>query len=104
VYAIVQTGGKQYKVSPGDIVRVEKLEVAEGQATEIHEVLAVTKDTGELVAGTPFIAGAKVVARVLSHGKADKILVFKYKSKANYRRRYGHRQPYTRLQVESIEL
>lgn len=104
MYAIVQTGGKQYKVSPGDVIRVEKLDAAEGQSTELSNVLAVTKDDGQVVVGTPFVEGAKVLVTVLNHGKADKILVFKYKSKANYRRRHGHRQPFTRVKVEQIAL
>lgn len=104
MYAIVQTGGKQYKVSPGDVIRVEKLNVEEGKTAELSSVLAVTKDDGQVVVGTPFIEGAKVMVTVLQHGKADKILVFKYKSKANYRRRHGHRQPYTRVKVEEIVL
>ncbi len=102
MYAIVQTGGKQYKVSPGDVIRVEKLDVEEGQTTELSSVLAVTRDDGQVVVGTPFIAGAKVKATVLQHGKADKVLVFKYKSKANYRRRHGHRQPFTRVKIDEI--
>ena len=104
MYAIVQTGGKQYKVSPGDVIHVEKLDVEEGQAAELSSVLAVTKDDGQVLVGTPFVAGASVKITVLAHGKADKVLVFKYKSKANYRRHHGHRQPFTRVKVDEIAL
>ena len=104
MYAIVKTGGKQYRVAEGDRVRVEKLEAEVGSEVILDQVLAMSRDDGEAVFGTPTIAGARVVARVLEHGKADKILVFKYKSKVNYRRRYGHRQPYTELRIERIEL
>ncbi|MGE5654133.1 MAG: 50S ribosomal protein L21 [Bacillota bacterium] len=102
MYAIIQTGGKQYRVQQGDVIWVEKLETEVGQTVNFEQVLAVSKDD-TLTVGTPVVAGAKVVAKVVEHGKGDKILVFKYKSKSNYRKRYGHRQPYTKLTVEKIE-
>lgn len=102
MYAIVETGGKQYRVQEGDIINVEKLDAAEGETVELGRVLAVTRD-GELVAGTPVVEGARVEAKVLEHGKAKKIIVFKYKAKKNYRRKQGHRQLYTRVQIEKIE-
>ncbi|MGB9791441.1 MAG: 50S ribosomal protein L21 [Thermacetogeniaceae bacterium] len=101
MFAIVETGGKQYKVSPGTVVRVEKLNAAEGEKVSLEKVLAVEKD-GELVVGTPYVEGAKVSATVRSHGKARKIIVFKYKPKKNYRRKRGHRQLYTELVIEEI--
>lgn len=104
MYAIVKTGGKQYRLAEGDQVRVEKLEAEAGSEFIFDQVMVVSKDDGETIFGTPTIPDARVVARVLEHGKADKILVFKYKSKVNYRRRYGHRQPYTEVKVEKIEL
>ncbi len=102
MYAIIQTGGKQYRVKQGDVIWVEKLETEVGQTYEFDQVLAVSKDD-TLTVGAPLVQGAKVVAKVVEHGKGDKILVFKYKAKSNYRKRYGHRQPYTKLTVEKIE-
>ncbi len=102
MYAIIQTGGKQYRVKQGDVIWVEKLETEVGQTYDFDQVLAVCKDD-VMTVGTPVVQGAKVVAKVVEHGKGDKILVFKYKSKSNYRKRYGHRQPYTKLTVEKIE-
>ncbi len=104
MYAIVETGGKQVCVSPGDVVLVEKLNAAEpGSQVILDRVLAVAKDDGTLTVGSPVVAGAKVTAQVVENGKLAKIDVFKYKSKVNYRRRYGHRQPFTKLKIESIE-
>ncbi len=101
MYAIVETGGKQYRVSPGTVLRVEKLDAAEGDRVFLDRVLAVGRD-GELVVGTPYVEGAKVSATVRSQGKARKIIVFKYKPKKNYRRKKGHRQLYTELVIEDI--
>jgi len=102
VYAIIETGGKQYRVSEGDEVLVEKLDIAEGEKVVFDRVLAVVKK-GELVVGTPMVSGAKVTGKVVSQGKGKKILVFKYKAKANYRRRQGHRQPFTKVVIEKIK-
>ncbi|MDR3589309.1 MAG: 50S ribosomal protein L21 [Negativicutes bacterium] len=102
MYAIIETGGKQYRVSEGDVVMVEKLDAGEGEAVQFDRVLTVVKD-GELTIGKPVVAGAKVTGKVLAQGKGKKILVFKYKAKANYRRRQGHRQPYTKVVIEKID-
>ncbi|MCL4516539.1 MAG: 50S ribosomal protein L21 [Firmicutes bacterium] len=102
MYAVVETGGKQYRVAEGDIITVEKLDGEVGNNVELGKVLLVAKD-GQVQVGKPLVEGAKVVARVLRHDKAKKILVFHYKAKKNIRKRYGHRQPFTRLQVEKIE-
>lgn len=102
MYAIIETGGKQYRVSEGDILTVEKLDVNEGEKIEFNRVLTVVKDS-ELILGKPVIDAAKVSAKVLEHGKGKKILVFKYKAKSNYRRRQGHRQPFTKVVIEKIE-
>ncbi|ADG83368.1 50S ribosomal protein L21 [Thermincola ferriacetica] len=102
MYAIVATGGKQYRVKEGDVLLVEKLNANEGETLEIKEVLAVSKD-GDLKVGTPLVEGAKVVFKVLGQTKGKKIIVFKYKPKKNYRRKAGHRQPYTKVVVEKIE-
>ena len=103
MYAVLKTGGKQYRVQEGDVIFVEKLNAEVDSTVELTEVLAVTKENGEFVVGNPVVAGAKVVAKVASQGKAKKVTVFKYKRKKDYRRKNGHRQPYTKLVVEKIE-
>ena len=102
MYAVLTTGGKQYRVSEGDVLFVEKLNAEVDSTVELTEVLAVSKD-GELKVGAPVVEGAKVVAKVLAQGKAKKVVVFKYKRKKDYRRNNGHRQPYTKIVVEKIE-
>ena len=102
MYAIIKTGGKQYKVAEGDILNVEKLNAEKGAEVVFDEVLAIVND-GEVTVGKPFINGAKVTATVEDQGKGDKILVFKYKAKANYRKRAGHRQPYTAVKISGIQ-
>ncbi|KEI00996.1 50S ribosomal protein L21 [Clostridium botulinum] len=102
MYAVVQTGGKQYRVQEGDVLFVEKLNAEVDSNVELTEILAVNKD-GKLVVGAPVVEGAKVVAKVLKQGKAKKVVVFKYKPKKDYRKKNGHRQPYTKLQIERIE-
>ncbi len=101
MYAIIETGGKQYRVQEGDTLFVEKLEVAEGDVITIDNVLAVSKD-GNLTLGTPVVEGAKVEAKVLSQGKAKKVIIFKFKRKKDYRKKQGHRQPFTKLVIEKI--
>jgi len=103
VFAIVETGGKQYKVSKGTVLRVEKLDAAVGDEVVFDKVLAVDLD-GDFQVGKPYLPGAQVKAKVLNQGKAKKILVFKYKPKKNYRRRKGHRQLFTEVIVEDISL
>lgn len=103
MYAVLKTGGKQYRVQEGDIIFVEKLNAEVDSTVELTEVLAVTKENGEFVVGNPVVAGAKVVAKVASQGKAKKVIVFKYKAKKDYRRKQGHRQPFTKLVIEKIE-
>ena len=102
MYAIIRTGGKQYRVSEGDVLNVEKLNVEEGQEVVFDEVLTVVND-GDVKVGAPTVAGAKVTAKVAKQGKADKICVFKYRAKSNYRKRQGHRQPFTQVEITSIE-
>ena len=102
MYAIIKTGGKQYKVSEGDVITVEKLAANEGEAVVFDNVVTVVND-GEVKVGTPVVEGAKVTGKVEAQGKAKKILVFKYKAKSNYRRRQGHRQPFTKVVIEKIE-
>jgi len=102
MYAVIQTGGKQYRVSEGDVLNVEKLAVEAGENVVFDRVLTVVNDSDVMI-GKPLVEGAKVTAKVVEHGKAKKILVFKYKAKANYRKRQGHRQPYTQVEITSIE-
>ena len=100
VYAVIETGGKQYRVTEGQKLKVEKIEVPVGEAVEA-KVLMVA-DEGSVQVGTPELTGAKVLLRVLKHGRHKKIMVFKYKPKKNYRRKQGHRQPFTEVLVEKI--
>ena len=102
MYAIIKTGGKQYRVAEGDVVMVEKLAANEGEAVTFDQVLTVVKDD-EVVVGKPLVEGARVTAKVEAQGKDKKILVFKYKAKSNYRRRQGHRQPFTKVVIDKIE-
>ena len=102
MYAVIQTGGKQYRVSEGDVLNVEKLAVEAGENVVFDKVLTVVND-GDVMIGKPVVEGAKVTAKVVEHGKAKKIFVFKYKAKANYRKRQGHRQPYTKVEVISVK-
>ena len=102
-YAIVQTGGKQYRVQAGDTIRVESLPGDEGDEVELDDVRMVSLD-GNVTLGDPTVSGAKVTAEVAGKGKAGKIIVFKYKAKTRYRRKNGHRQPYTDLKVTGISL
>ena len=102
MYAIIKTGGKQYKVAEGDEVIVEKLEVAEGDSVTFEEVLTIV-DGDNVKIGTPKVEGAKVSGKVVKTGKGPKIRIFKFKHKTNYRRRAGHRQPFTKVKIEKIE-
>jgi large subunit ribosomal protein L21 len=101
MYAIIQTGGKQFRVKEGMRLRVERLEAAEGDEVQIREVLAVG-DGGETFVGTPFLPHAYVVAKVLGHGKGRKVMVFRFKRRKDYKKKRGHRQPYTDLLIEKI--
>lgn len=101
MYAIIRTGGKQYKVSEGEEIFVEKLTGEAGDSVEFTEVLAIGGDQG-LKLGSE-LAGAKVTGEVVKQGKGKKIIVFKYKAKKGYRRKKGHRQPYTRVRIASIQ-
>ena len=102
MYAIIETGGKQFRVQEGDTLFVEKLSAEAGDTLAADKVLMVEKD-GEVKFGTPTVDGAKVTLKVVRHGKGRKIIVFKYKPKKNYRRKKGHRQPFTEVVVEKIE-
>jgi large subunit ribosomal protein L21 len=102
MYAVLVTGGKQYRVQEGDVLFVEKLNAEVETTVELNHILAVGKEEG-LVVGKPVVEGAKVVAKVLAQGKAKKIIVFKFKRKKDYRKKQGHRQAFTKIQIEKIE-
>ncbi len=97
------TGGKQYRVTEGDVINVEKLEAEAGKTLTIKEVLAVEKE-GEIQVGAPYVSGASVKAEVVEHGKGQKVVIYKYKAKKDSKKKQGHRQPYTQLQIKSISL
>ena len=101
-YAIIKTGGKQYRVKQGDVLDVEKLSLEIGSTAEFDQVLAISEN-GQVNFGSPTLSGAKVTAEVQSHYKDRKIIVFKYKPKTRYRRKLGHRQNYTRLLIQGIQ-
>lgn len=100
MYAVVETGGKQYKVAVDEIVNVEKLQAKVGDKVELKVLMIV--DGENVKTGNPYVEGSKVVAEVVEQGKADKIVVFKYKAKKNERKKQGHRQPYTALKILSV--
>jgi large subunit ribosomal protein L21 len=101
MYAIFETGGKQYKVQPGDIITVEKLDAVAGTSFTFDKVLALLDDAAPAF-GKPYIGGANVVASVIGDGKEKKVVVYKYKSKKGYHRKKGHRQPFTRVKIEAV--
>lgn len=103
MYAIIETGGKQYKVNEGSIIKVEKLDVQAGEKITLNQVLLLNDENGNVKIGNPLVAGAAVTAEVLEQGKNKKVIVYKYKRRKNYRRKQGHRQPYTKIKVEKIE-
>ncbi|HNT34626.1 MAG TPA: 50S ribosomal protein L21 [bacterium] len=101
MYAIIETGGKQYRVSVGDLIDVEKLANEPGDSIEFGRVLLVNKGEQPEM-GTPCIEGAKVIGRLISQGKARKVIIYRYKRRKNYRRKKGHRQPFSRVRIEQI--
>ena len=102
MYAVVRTGGKQFRVEPGEAVRVEKLEGSVGDSIEFGEVLLVGSEDGAKI-GTPLVAGAKVVGTITAQGRGPKLTIFKMKRRKGYRRKAGHRQAYTEIRVDKIE-
>ena len=101
MYAIIETGGKQYRVQEGDVITVEKLNVKAGDAVELDKVL-VLNDDKKLKVGAPYIEGAKVFGEVVENGKGDKVVIYKYKAKKDYHKKQGHRQPYTMIEIKSL--
>ncbi len=102
MYAIIESCGKQYKVTEGDVVFFEKLDAEEGKKVTFSNVVLVSNDE-KVQVGNPYVKGVKVEGKVVSHGKAKKIIVFKMKAKKNYRRKQGHRQPYTKVEITAIK-
>ena len=102
MYAIIEACGKQYKVAEGDVVFFEKLDTDEGKKVTFDKVILVSED-GKVQIGAPYVKGVKVEGKVVSHGKGKKIIVYKMKPKKNYRRKQGHRQPYTKVEITSIK-
>ncbi len=102
MFAIVQTGGKQYNVTENDVLKVEKLNGNVGDTINLDVLFVANGD--KTVAGTPTVEGAQVVAEIVAHGKGDKIVVFKYKPKKNERKKQGHRQPWTEIKIVSIKM
>ena len=102
MYAIIESCGKQYKVAQGDVVFFEKLDVEEGKKVTFDKVILVSND-GKVQVGNPYVKGIKVEGKVVSHGKAKKIIVFKMKAKKNERTKQGHRQPYTKVEITAIK-
>ena len=102
MYAIIESCGKQYKVAEGDVVFFEKLDAEEGKKVTFDNVILVSEE-GKVQVGNPYVKGVKVEGKVISHGKGKKIIVFKMKPKKNYRRKQGHRQPYTKVEITSIK-
>ena len=100
--AVIKTGGKQYLVKEGEKIKIEKIEKKEGEEVEFKEVLFLEKD-GKIKIGKPLVEGAKVLGKVLKQGRSKKIIVFKYKPKTRYRKKKGHRQPFTEVLIEKIE-
>lgn len=103
MYAIIETGGKQYRISEGLKIKLEKLSGSEGEDVRINEVLAVNDGTNTFI-GTPYVAGAYIDGRILSQGRGKKVIVFKYKRRKDYKKKNGHRQLYTELLIEKIHL
>lgn len=102
MYAIIESCGKQYKVAEGDVVFFEKLDAEEGKKVTFDNVILVSEE-GKVQVGNPYVKGVKVEGKVISHGKGKKIIVFKMKAKKNYRRKQGHRQPYTKVEITTIK-
>lgn len=103
MYAIIEACGKQYKVTKGDVVFFEKLDAEEGKKVTFDKVVLVSDDK-KIEVGNPYVKGVKVEGKVVAHGKGKKIVVFKYKAKKNYKRKQGHRQPYTKVEITAIKL
>ncbi|MCX5817577.1 MAG: 50S ribosomal protein L21 [Proteobacteria bacterium] len=103
MYAIIENGGKQYRITEGEKVKLEKFAAGEGEDIQIKEVLAFSDGSNTLI-GNPYVGGASIQGKVLSHGKAKKVIIFKHKKRKDYKKKNGHRQPYTEVLVEKIHM
>jgi large subunit ribosomal protein L21 len=103
MYAIIETGGKQYRVEEGETIFIEKVKAADGEVVAFEKVLMISGDEG-LTIGKPYIENAKVEATILKTGKQKKVIIFKYKAKKDYRKKQGHRQPFTQVKIDKISL
>lgn len=101
MYAVIETGGKQYRVQEGDVIRIEKLNAEAGEKVTFDKVLAIGEGAS-LTVGTPLVESCSVFGTVVENGKADKVIIYKYKSKKDYRKKRGHRQPYTEVKIETV--
>lgn len=101
MYAVIESGGKQYRVAPGDVIRVERLDVPAGENVDLQRILMVADDTGARL-GNPVLSGVSVTAKVRAHGRGEKIRIFKLRRRKNYRRHAGHRQDYTELEITEV--
>ena len=102
MYAVIESGGKQYRVAPGDVIRVEQLDVAAGESIELDRILLISDGQSAPRVGSPVVSGVTVTAKVRAHGRADKIRIFKMRRRKNYRRQAGHRQNYTELEITEV--
>ncbi len=102
MYAVIESGGKQHRIVPGEKLKLEKLAVEAGQTIAFDKVLLVATEAGGVQVGAPYVAGAKVVATVVSHGRGPKITIIKFRRRKNYRRKQGHRQDFTEVQIQEI--
>lgn len=103
MYAVIQTGGKQYKVNPGTILKIEKVAGEKGDKVTFAEVLMVGDENGAVKVGSPMVTEAVVTAEIIEQGREKKVVVYKYKKRKNYRRKQGHRQPFTKIKIEEIK-
>lgn len=101
MYAVIETGGKQYRVQEGDVITVEKLDVEAGEKITFDKVLLIS-DGETIKVGAPFVTSCNVAGTVVEHGKGQKVIIFKYKAKKDYRKKQGHRQPYTMIKIEKV--
>ena len=102
MYAVIESGGKQYRVAPGDVIRVERLDVPAGESVELERILLVADPDGAPRVGDPLLSGVSVTAKVRAHGRGDKVRIFKLRRRKNYRRRAGHRQHFTELEITQV--
>ena len=102
MYAVIESGGKQYRVAPGDVIRVERLDLPAGESVELERILLIADEDGAPRIGSPLLSGVSVTARVRAHGRGEKVRIFKLKRRKNYRRRAGHRQDFTELEITQV--